>query len=59
MLEQNDTTKTLALNTTIDKDDAKEKDIRYTEVIGILKDIDILILCPIFSLLFGKEAGKI
>ena len=47
MLEQNDTTKTLALNTTIDKDDAKEKDIRYTEVIGILKDIDINRLTPI------------
>ena len=47
MLEQNDTTKTLALNTTLDQEDAKEKDIKYTEVVGILKDIDINRLTPI------------
>ena len=47
MLEANDTTKTLTLNASPNKEVAKEKDINYTEIIGILKDIDVNRLTPI------------
>ena len=47
MLEQNDTTKSLALNASEDKDVAKQKDVNYTEIIGILKDLDVNRLTPI------------
>ncbi len=47
MLEQNDTTKNLNIKTATDKTEAKQKDANYTEVIGILKDIDINSMTPL------------
>lgn len=47
MLEDNDTTKSLAIKSIPDQEGAKEKDVRYTEVVGILKDVDINTLTPI------------
>ncbi len=47
MLEQNDSAKNLALKASKDIEKTKQKDANYTEVIGILKDIDINTMSPI------------
>ncbi len=47
MLEQNDSAKNLAFNSPKDIEETKQKDTNYTEIIGILKDIDINTMSPI------------
>lgn len=47
MLEENDSTKNLSLKTSTNVEQTKEKDIRYTEIVGILKDLDINTMTPI------------
>ncbi len=47
MLEQTDSAKNLALKASKDIEDTKQKDANYTEIIGILKDIDINTMSPI------------
>ena len=47
MLEQNDSAKNLAFNSSKDIEETKQKDANYTEIIGILKDIDINTMSPI------------
>lgn len=45
-LEKNDQTKKLVIDN-VDEVEAKEKDINYTQIIGILRDIDINKMSPI------------
>ncbi len=47
MLEQNDSAKNLAFKASKDIEETKQKDVNYTEIIGILKDIDINTMSPI------------
>ncbi len=47
MLEENDSTKHLSLKTSTNIEETKEKDVRYTEIVGILKDLDINTMTPI------------
>ena len=47
MLEQNDSTKNFALKANMNDEEVKQKNVNYTEVVGILKDIDINKMTPI------------
>ena len=47
MLEQNDSAKNLAFKASKDVEQTKQKDQSYTEIIGILKDLDINTISPI------------
>ena len=47
MLEQSDTTKNLSLKTNTNNEQTKQKDVNYTEIVGILKDLDINTMTPI------------
>ena len=47
MLEKSDTTKNLSIKTSVDQEQTKQKDINYTEIIGILKDLDMNSMTPI------------
>lgn len=46
-LEQTEMNKTIVINTSENKDAVMKKDISYTEIIGILKDIDMNKMSPI------------
>lgn len=45
-LEQNDQTKQFVMDT-VDEEQTKEKDINYTQIVGILKDLDMNKMTPI------------
>ena len=47
ILEKNNNTKTFVLDSSSDIEQTKQKDVNYTEIVGILKDIDINTMTPI------------
>ena len=46
-LEQTEMNKTIVINTSENKDEVIKKDVSYTEIVGILKDIDMNKMSPI------------
>ena len=46
-LEQTEMNKTIVINTSENKEEVLKKDVSYTEIIGILKDIDMNKMSPI------------
>ena len=47
MLEKSDTTKNLSIKASQDDEQTKQKDVNYTEIVGILKDLDMNSMTPI------------